>query len=346
MRAGGLDVAFFIVFVEQQERTEAAYEQAKRRALAALERIAAAVRRCASEVALARSPDEVARIVGSGKLAVVIGIENGFAFGKDLSLLKNYRERGAAYVGLTHGGHNDIADSATPRLDLGDAETEHSGVSEFGKQVIAEINRLGIMVDVSHMSKAATLDAIRLSQAPVIASHSSIHAIVPHPRNMDDETLRALAAKGGVIQITPVHSFIKVDPPAAIEAFSALLDEFGLETDSDAKELPPDRGAAFEVKLAELERHWALATVGHLVDHIDYAVGVMGVDHVGIGSDFEGGGGVTGWSDASETANVTAEMLRRGYTEDEIQRIWGGNLLRVWQEVRELPVEAASRDGR
>jgi membrane dipeptidase len=207
-------------------------------------------------------------------------------------------------------------------------------VSEFGRQVIVEMNRLGIMVDVSHMSKAATLDAIRMSRAPVIASHSGIHAIVPTPRNLDDETLLALAAKGGVVQVAAVHSFVKVDPPGATRAFSTLLDEFGIGSDADAKNLAPDRRAEFEARLAPLKRRWALATVGQMVDHIDYAVSLVGADHVGIGSDFEGGGGLTGWADASETVNVTAELLRRGYTGEEIQKIWGKNLLRVWREVR------------
>ncbi len=335
MRTGGLDVVFDIVWVGQQQRTEASYDQAKRRALERFQAIHDSIRRCQREVALARTPEEVERIVASGKLAVAIGIENGFVLGRELSLVETYRDLGAAYIGLTHGGHNDIADSATPIGKLGDRADEHGGVSTFGEQVIAEMNRLGVMVDVSHMSKAATLDAIRLSQAPVIASHSSIYSIVPHPRNMDDETLLALVAKDGVIQITAVHTFVKVDPPGAIEAFAALLEEFGIEADSQARELPTERRAEFEVQVAEQERRWALATVGQMVDHIDYAVGLVGVDHVGIGSDFEGGGGLVGWADAGETSNVTSELLRRGYTEEEIRKIWGGNLLRVWREVRE-----------
>lgn len=336
MRTGGLDVAFDIVFAWQQERTELTHNEAKLQALESFQKIHDAVRSCEGEVALARTPEDVERIVGSGKLAVAIGIENGFLIGRDLSLLKIYRELGAAYVGLTHEGHNDIADSANPSQDLGDVASEHGGVSEFGEQVIAEMNRLGLMIDVSHMSKAATLDAIRLSRAPVIASHSSLYAIVANPRNIDDETLLALAEKGGVIQITPVHYFVKVDPPSGVEAFFTLLDEFGLKGDFEAQKLPPERRVEFEARLAEQSRRGALATVVHVVDHIDYAVGMVGVDHVGIGSDFDGGGGVTGWSDASETVNVTIELLRRGYTEEEIQKIWGGNLLRVWREVQEL----------
>lgn len=186
MRTGGLDAVFDIVFIAQRERTAPAYEEARQAALESFEAIHEAVRRCGSEVALARTPEDVERIVAGGKLAVAIGIENGFAIGRDLSLLQKYRDLGAAYVGLTHEGHNDIADSANPRRELGDAAEEHGGVSEFGERVIAEMNRLGLVIDVSHLSRAATRDAIGLSSAPVIASHSSIYAIVPNPRNMDD----------------------------------------------------------------------------------------------------------------------------------------------------------------
>jgi len=339
MKAGGLDAVFEIVFTRQPKRTSENREKARRWALDHFQKIRDGIRRCSDDVELAQTPEDLERIAESGKLAVAIGIENGFPIGEDLTLLETYRNLGAAYIGLTHEGHNDLADSGNPRDDLGDEVSEHGGVSELGEKVIAEMNRLGIIVDVSHLSREATRDAIQLSQAPVIASHSSIHSIKPDPRNMDDETLLALATKGGVIQITPVHSLIKVDPPGVMEAYWALLEEFDLPDGGHAEELPPERRSEFKVRLAEQDKHTALATVIHFVDHIDYAVGLIGIDHVGIGSDFSGSGGVggvTGWSDASETANVTAELLYRGYTEEEIQKIWGGNLLRVWTEVRQF----------
>ena len=208
---------------------------------------------------------------------------------------------------LAHNGHNDIADSATPLQRLGELETEHDGVSAFGEAVIAEMNRLGSMVDVSHISKEAMLDAVRLSVVPVIASHSSTRALRDHPRNMDDEQLLALRDNGGVMQTVALDDFVsgRDDPPVAVSDF---------------------------------------------VDHIDYAVSLIGIEHVGISSDFDGGGGVAGWSDASETFNVTLELVRRGYTEDEIAKIWGRNLLRVWRQVeavardlQALPEQGASR---
>jgi membrane dipeptidase len=206
-------------------------------------------------------------------------------------------------------------------------------VSSFGERVIAELNRLGIMVDVSHASNEAARDAIRLSRAPVIASHSSVYALAAHPRNMDDETLLALRENGGVIQITPVSWYLVAEPPEATAAFTALWREVGVENFSDVLKLDGERRAEFERRNGALEERWPLATVPDLVDHIDYVVRLIGIDHVGIGSDFEGGGGVTGWMDAGETANVTAELVRRGYSEEEIRKIWGGNLLRVWREV-------------
>ena len=341
MRQGRLDAAFFIAYAAQGPLTQDGYAEAERQAMERFRGIHELVRTCSEEAALARTPADVERIVEGGKVAVAIGMENGFMIGPDLTLLERYAELGGAYLGLTHDGHNAIADAAVPREELGDAPSRHGGLSEFGERVIAELNRLGIMVDVSHMSKAASLDAVRISRTPVIASHSSMHALVPHARNMDDETLLALAARGGVVQITAVHEFLKVDPPGAMEAFYGLLDEFGLETDADARTLPPDRRVEFERRSAEMLEKWPLATVEDLVDHIDHAVDLVGIDHVGIGSDFGGGGGLTGWAHAGEAANVTAELLRRGYTEEEIRKLWGENLLRVWMEVQR---HAAARE--
>ncbi|HVS14238.1 MAG TPA: dipeptidase [Thermoanaerobaculia bacterium] len=334
MRSGGLDATFFTVYAAQRERTPAIHAETQSRALETFRRLHELARLCSDDVAVARTPAELVEIVESGRLAIAIGVENGFTLGGDLDLVERFAELGASYLGPTHDGHNALADSATPRPELADLAAEHGGLSPLGERLIAELNRLGVMVDVSHMSKAATLDAIRVSRAPVIASHSSMYAIAPHPRNLDDETLLALAAKGGVVQITPVHEFLKVDPPGAMEAFYALLDEFGLENDSEARSLPPERRAEFERRYGEMLERWPLATVADFVDHIDHAVGLVGVDHVGIGSDFEGGAGVTGWMHAGETAGVTAELLRRGYDEEEIRKIWGGNLLRVWTEIR------------
>ena len=290
MVEGGLDAEFFIVYVGQGARDPEGYAFAHSRALTKF----AAIHRMTGEmypdrIELAYAADDVGRIVESGKRAAAIGIENGWVIGRDLRLVDAYHALGARYMTLAHNGHNDISDSAQPQPRLGDPPSEHGGVSGFGEAVIEEMNRVGMMVDVSHISKDAMLDAVRLSRAPVIASHSAMSGVHAHARNMDDEQLLALRDNGGVIQTV---------------AFDAYL-------------VPEERSPA---------------GVADLVDHIDHAVGLIGIDHVGISSDFDGGGGIDGWRDASETFNVTLELVRRGYSEDAIAKLWGGNLLRVWRE--------------
>ena len=304
MRAGGLDVAFFVVYVGQTERNEANYVQAQADAMTKFD----AIHRMTDsmypdEIGLAYSADDAERIHREGKLVAAIGIENGYVIGQDLSLIQTYRDLGARYITLAHNGNNDIADSAQPREEFGDESGENGGISEFGEQVIVEMNRVGIIVDVSHVSKEASLEAMRLSRAPVIASHSSTHALAGHPRNMDDEQLLALKENGGVMQTVALRSFVKTAP----------------------------------------EGEDAEASISDFVDHIDYAIDLIGIDHVGISSDFDGGGGVDGWDDASETFNVTLELVRRGYSEDDIRKLWGGNTLRVWRAVEDVAAELGGR---
>ena len=337
MRAGGLDAAFFIVYVGQTQRTPENYAQAQAAAMTKFD----AIHRMAEEmypdlIEIAYTADDVQRIHAEGKLVAAIGIENGYVIGRDLSTLQRYHDLGARYVTLAHNGHNDIADSAQARMDLGDAESEHDGISEFGEQVIAEMNRLGIMVDVSHISRAAALDAIRLSRAPVIASHSNTLAVTNHPRNMDDETLLALRDNGGVMQATALSVFVKEFTPELQQATSALLSEFGIANMRGWFTLTDEQQAEATERLEEI----GYADVGDFIDHVDYAVDVIGIDHVGLSSDFDGGGGVLGWWDASETANVTLELVRRGYSDEDIAKLWGGNLLRVWREVEAFAATA------
>ena len=296
MQEGGLDGSFFIVYVGQGERNEAGYRAAKADALAKFD----AIHRMTDflypdRIGLATTAAEALAIHKQGKMVALIGIENGYVIGKDLSLLAEFRNRGARYMTLVHNGHNDIGDSAQPQARLNDKEEEHGGLSEFGKDVVAELNRLGILVDVSHVSRATMLQATRLSKAPVIASHSSVTSKFDHPRNMNDEQLLALRDNGGVVQIV---------------AFNTYLKEGGG------------------------------ATVADFVDHIDYAVKLIGVEHVGISSDFGGGGGVTGWNSAAETFNVTLELVRRGYTEEQISLIWGGNVLRILAAAEQVAAQS------
>jgi membrane dipeptidase len=340
MRAGGLDVGFFIVYVGQGERTPQGYEFAYRQAIKKFDAIHRMTQQYADQIELAYSPDDVLRIHRSGKLVACIGIENGWPIGRDLTKLKEFHERGGRYITLSHNGHNDICDSSNPFP--GEPEAEHNGVSEFGKQVIAEMNRLGIMVDISHTSKKSQLDAIALSKAPVIASHSGIWSVNKNPRNMEDEALLALKKNGGVIQCVALAEFVKSRPvpPERQEALDALRKEFGLPEGRGGmrramQPLSEEQIAQFRARMREIDTRYPLApvTVKDFVNHIDYAVKLIGVDHVGISSDFDGGGGVQGWNDASETLNVTIELVRRGYSEEDIAKLWGENLLRVWREV-------------
>ena len=347
MREGLLDVGYFVVFVGQTPRTPENYEKAKSDAMMKFD----AIHRMTDEmypdeIGFANTADEIESIHAAGKLVATIGIENGYVIGKDLSLVEKYHDLGARYMTLAHGGHNDIADSATPRAD--EPESEHDGLSEFGEEVVAEMNRVGMMVDVSHISKQAMLDAIVASRAPVVGSHSSMRAINDHPRNMDDEQLLALKDNGGVIQTVALGSFVKSASPERQDAIATLREEMGIEGRNVGRslaeqELSEDeyeaRLSEYETRLAQIDEQWPPADVADFVDHIDHGVNLIGIDHIGISSDFDGGGGIVGWNDASETGNVTLELVRRGYSEEEIAKLWGGNLLRVLREAERIASE-------
>ena len=338
MAHGGLDGAFFIVYVAQAARTDANYAQAQADAqtkFAAIHRMADEL--YPSRIEIAYRADDVARIAGRGKLVAAIGIENGFVLGKNLALLDRDYELGARYITLVHDGDNDLARSARPNRDLGDGDVD-TGVSELGAAAIARMNKLGIMVDVSHGSKRTALDAMRLSRAPVIASHSGVGGVFAHPRNMDDETLLALRDDGGVIQVVAYDEYLKARPAEEVAALRELRASVGLN-ERGFGALTPEERARWDDGLRTIHERWPAATVRDLVDHIDYAVKLIGIEHVGISSDFGGGGGVVGWSDASETRNVTAELEARGYSRADIAKLWSGNLLRVWREVERVSAD-------
>jgi microsomal dipeptidase-like Zn-dependent dipeptidase len=331
MRAGGLDVAFFIVYVGQGPLNEEGFARAAQQAQDKFDAIHRMARRFPEHIGLARTPDDVVRLHAEGKLVACIGIENGFAMGTDLSRIAEFHSMGARYMSLAHNGHSQLGDSHTP------AEPLHGGLTDLGRSAIAELNRHGIMVDVSHSSKATMMEAVAASKAPVIASHSSVDGIFPHGRNLDDEQLRALAAKGGVIQTVAFKSYVKGDDErrAAIAALREELDHprrRGGESISDSPEAVEKR-RLFKEGVAAIEKAHPPANVSDFADHIDHAVGVIGIDHVAISSDFDGGGGVTGWNSAAETLNVTLELVRRGYSEEEIGKLWSGNTLRLWRDV-------------
>ncbi|MCX6134453.1 MAG: dipeptidase [Ignavibacteriales bacterium] len=350
MKKGGLDAEFFAVFTSVGDRSAASYEAAYKTAIALFDAIRRLPQRYPELVEIAYTAADVLRIHKSGKLVACIGMENGYPAAADLGRIKEFYDKGARYITLTHTAHNQICDSSTPRD--GQPNEEYGGLSDFGKNVVREMNRLGMMVDVSHTSKKATLAAIALSKAPVIASHSGASAVNQHLRNLDDESLLAIRKNGGVVQVVSLADYIKtrVDPPGRSAAQDSIRKEYGIpEGRGDAarkamQALSEEQRAKFREKIRGLDTKYprSLVTVQDMVDHIDHVVRVIGVDHVGIGTDFDGGGGVTGFNDAGEAMNITTELVKRGYTEEDIDKIWGGNLLRVWRDVERVAKEIQS----
>jgi microsomal dipeptidase-like Zn-dependent dipeptidase/anthranilate/para-aminobenzoate synthase component II len=282
MTEGHLDASIMVAYLEQKERDEASLQNATAKANQILTQIEEMVAKNCTAVDIAYTPDDLWRLKRAGKRAIMLGIENGYAIGNDIHNVEVFRKRGVVYMTLCHNGDNDICDSAR-------GNHEHGGVSEFGKQVIAEMNRVGMMVDLSHAAEASFYDALQLSKTPIVCSHSSARALCNHPRNLTDDQLRALAQAGGVAQVTFYHGFLK--------------------TQNDA-------------------------TILDAIDHLNHMVNIMGIEHVGIGTDFDGDGGIPGCASASELINFTRRLLRERYTEEQIQMIWGGNFLRVMQQVQ------------
>ena len=379
MEQGGLDAIFFSIYVGQGPLDAAGYERAwavDTAKLNAIHRLAEEI--APNRIAIAYTADDVRRIVASGKKAALMGVENGYGIGTDLSRVKYLYDRGGRYLSLAHNGNNQLSDSNT-----GEASGDWmwgNGISPLGRLVIAEMNKLGMMVDISHPSKGSIMQALALSKAPAIASHSGVRSICNNARNLDDEELRALAKNGGVVQMVAYRGFVKCDPAydaARALALSALNQEYGISparratTGTPARRgptagergnscgparvaqrggvsaavqeqlssMPASRADEYRTKLQAIETKYPPrpdATVKDFVNHIDYAVKLIGLDHVGISSDFDGGGGLADYNCALESVNITAELLRRGYTEEQLGKLWSGNLLRVMGEVEQV----------
>ncbi|HPF51899.1 MAG TPA: dipeptidase [Draconibacterium sp.] len=277
---------------------------------------------------MAISPEDIVRLEKEGKRAIYIGMENGFPLGKDIKRVEEFYNKGVRYITLCHSSNNDVCDSSTDKKGA-----EHNGLSDFGKEVVKEMNRLGMMIDVSHISDKSFYDVIDLSKVPVIASHSSVRAIAHHNRNMTDDMIRALAAKGGVIQICLLDDYVK-DPDTTTVRYRAekeLRNKYYTHWDN----LSNEEKAAARKEIRSLDEKYPkeIPSVADYVDHIDHVKDLVGIDYVGIGSDFDGGGGLKDCADVSEFPRITEEMLKRGYTEEEIDKVWGGNFLRVFNEV-------------
>lgn len=336
MERGGLDAVFFSIYQgQQQDFTAAGYKRAYDVAMAKVEAIHRMTTTLAPDrIGLATTAAEVRRIAASGRKVALMGMENGYALGEDIGNVKRFADLGVRYLSLAHNGNNQLSDSNNGQPD----GERHGGLSALGRAAVAEANRWGVMLDISHPSKKANMQTMQLSRAPVIASHSSVRALADHTRNLDDEQLLALKRNGGVVQIVAFDSYLKTPPPERGRALAALRQEFGIagSISQALQAMSPERRAQYDQRMAEINRQHPApprATVKDLIDHVDYAVRLIGIDHVGISSDFDGGGGVEGWNNATETLNVTLELVRRGYTEREIAKIWSGNTLRVMEAV-------------
>jgi len=349
MMDGCLDVAWFIVYSGQGELNEAGYTAAYKNAISKFDAIHRLTVEIAPEkIGLATSSSEVRKLVNEGKLVAMIGVENAYPIGEDLSNIEKFYDLGARYMSLAHNGHSQLSDSNT-----GEADNVwlHNGLSELGKEAITEMNRLGMMIDVSHPSKEAIKQMFQLSKAPLIASHSSARALCDHSRNLDDELLDLFKEHGGVVQTVAFSAYVNTNKHNEYYAnVNAIYNKEGEESGfvvlsrDSIRSLNETDKAIYEEnyskivkksaqKIKKLRQTNGPVDVADYVDHIDYLIKKIGINHVGISSDFDGGGGVEGWRDASETFNVTLELVKRGYTEEEIAKLWGENLLRVLDEV-------------
>ena len=358
MEAGGLDVAWFIVYTGQGALTPEGYDKAYENAISKFDAIHRLTKEIAPErIGLAVSSAEAKELHASGKKIAMIGVENAYPLGTDISRVKEFYDRGARYMSLSHNGHSQFCDSNTGEKD---SLWVDKGVSDLGKLVIKEMNKWGIMIDVSHPSKQSIKDMITLSKAPIIASHSSARALCNHSRNLDDEQLEWMKSNGGVVQTVAFSSYVSTEKHSAhtaalSEKVTALAKERGLEMKSwdEIRKLEATERDRYMITYRAMSEEAASmmsdedpkpVDVADYVDHIDYLVKKMGLDHVGISSDFDGGGGIYGWNDASETLNVTAELVKRGYTEAQIAQLWSGNLLRVLDDVAAIAKELQAAD--
>lgn len=287
LRSGRVDCCFYPVFVEQGPLDEATELRVFEETLARMEAVRAYIAARPKEAAVALTADDIVRNKRRHRLSLVLGLENAYPIGRDLSRLQVFYDLGARIITLSHNYDNDVCDASRyPQRTWG-------GLSPFGRELVREMNRLGVLVDCSHASTETLYDCLSLSTAPVICSHSCVYAIKDHPRNLTDDEIRAIAAKGGVVQVTTGRWALSWLPNEQVD-------------------------------------------IGTFCDHVEYIRRLVGVEYVGVGTDFDGGGGMKGLEDASKMKDITVELLRRGWTDRELECFWGGNLLRVFRAVENV----------
>lgn len=322
MREGGMNAIFFSIWIDGRIMGPAAVQKA----LDQIDALHENVRKHSKDLVFCRTAEEVRRAHAQGKIAALMGVEGGHMMGNDIRVLRIFGDLGVRYMTLTHFYNDEWADSST-------AKPEHNGLTDFGKEVVREMNRQGIMVDISHVSDKTFYDALEVSKAPLIASHSSCRALCNHVRDMSDDMIKALAAKGGVIQINYERSFIdQAYKGAADKAMGGVVESLSkIEKDCNNDQQCVDKKRKEIQK--QLEDSGALPHVSweRIIDHIDHAVKLAGADHVGLGSDFDGADMPEGMEDCTKLPKITEALVRRGYTDDDIRKILGGNLLRVME---------------
>jgi len=334
MKEGGLSASCFAVYLGQGPRTADGYVKAKERALAIFGQLEAMFKKYPRLCEQAYTPDDFNRIANTGKRAILVSMENGYSIGLDINNVNEYYAKGARMMGLVHSSNNDICDSATDRAVRGGTD---NGLSEFGKSVVTRMNELGVVVDVSHASDKSFFDTLAISKSPIMASHSSARAICGHARNLSDEQLRALKKNGGVVQLCILSDYIKARkiPPEQKrlqDDLDARIAKFGGY--EALREKPGGDALLEEARTLRAKFGGPIATVKDAVDHIDHIVKLIGIDHVGIGTDFDGGGALVDCFDVTELPNITIELVRRGYSEKDIRKIWGENALRVFEQAQ------------
>ncbi|XLS27467.1 dipeptidase [Flavobacteriaceae bacterium M23B6Z8] len=360
MISGGLDVSWLIVYTGQDSLTPTGYENAMQNAISKFNAIHKLCEEFAPEqIELAYTSKDVHTIIENDKKVAMIGVENAYPIGTDLTNIKKFYDLGARYMSLSHNGHSQFCDSNTGEED---GVWLHNGLSELGRQAVKEMNKWGIMIDVSHPASSSIEQMIQLSKAPVIASHSSARALCDHSRNLNDRELKLIKENGGVVQTVAFSSYLNTEKNDKYDSFvkqirNEIADSLGMKwydwkefrklSKQDKDSFLEYRSDILEIsmnKLKNIKNVPERVSVIDFVNHIDYMVNLIGIDHVGISSDFDGGGGIKGWDDASETFNVTLELVKRGYTEAQIAKLWGLNLLRVLEDVEKVAASIQSQD--
>ena len=341
MRDGQLDAVVMALAVGPKPRNEQGFADARRVADDKLRAVTALVEESGNRTRLVKSPDELLASVDQGGRSIVLSFQNALIFGEDVSAIDYFFDQGVRMFALTHMGHNDFADSSRPLFNAATGErevtAEHGGLSSKGVAAVGRFNARGAVIDVSQLSTAATLQVVAQSTAPVVASHSNARALTDVSRNLSDREIRRIAAGGGVVHVAPFAGYLfDSNDPAIDVAIRKMRREAGIDEDY----LYPFE-LYWEIKdpaikttfLGEVRALLGPISLETMLDHIDHIVALVGVDHVGIGTDFNHGGGIPSYNDASESFNVTLGLLRRGYSASDIQKIWGGNFVRVWKAV-------------